>query len=234
MKLRQLEAKLVRWEQRRDIFEKVRTRTMLATWLFLMFCAVSMARSDQTTTALYVGRLATIDQDKAGTISRGADLFIARFVVSVPANNGLRLAGRLDVSSLAAIDPSNLDLSTIRTAEGYLALSWSAHLGSFEVGPALSTGALAPLENGTPIGYQTLYAGGLRLGRGYSWVYALAGKDGAADAAASYQGQGPTRFITAGSLELSRFAVIWDYVSGPGGRKRAGLMFRLPMPGFLQ
>jgi hypothetical protein len=178
--------------------------------------------------ALYGGRLLTVDQDQAGSLTRGADLFALRLIVSAPGPYGLRLGFRGDVTSLGYIDPNSLDLSSIKTAEGYTALSWSTRVAGLDLGPAVMAGALVPVEGAVEWRLAWAYAGGARIGKGRSWAYAVAGKDEAADLACSCSPG--LRGIVAGSIELWRISVQAEFISGPGGRKRVGALVRLPLP----
>jgi hypothetical protein len=186
------------------------------------------AAKSELQSSLYLGTLLTLDQDQGGALHRGKDLVTLRIVAALPLPIGIRFGGRMDMTSLGAIDPANLDLKSLRTIETYGALSWSRKVAGFDVGPAVAAGALIPVEGAVTWRYEALFSGGARLGRGRSWLYLMAGSDGAADAACACTGG--LRFIGAGSIELSRFALIGDFVSGPGGRKRLGALFRLPLP----
>jgi hypothetical protein len=178
--------------------------------------------------SMYAGRMLSVDQDQLGALHRGADLWALRLVGSLELPLGIRLGARGDLTSLSQIDPESLDVTSLRSAEGYVSLSWSRRLAGLEVGPALALGALIPVESGAQWVYQGLFAGGARIGRGRSWAYLMAGSDGAADAASLTSGG--VRFIGAASIEFRRFAAVADWVSGSGGRKRAGVLFRIPTP----
>jgi len=189
--------------------------------------AVAAPAKAEVQSSLYAGRLLTVDQNGAGSYQRGTDLWTLRLVMAVPFPLGIRVAARGDLTSLGQIDPNNLDLASVRTAEGYGAISKSWKVAGFDVGPAIGGGALVPVQASAWV-YQGLVAGGLRIGHGRSWAYAFVGVDGAADAACACDGG--LRFIAPASLEFKRFAAIADFVSGPGGRVRAGVLFRIPMP----
>ena len=178
--------------------------------------------------ALYGGRLLTLDQDQAGSLTRGADLFALRLVVAAPGPYGLRLGFRGDVTSLGYLDPNSLDLSTLKTAEGYTALSWSTRVAGLDLGPAVMAGALVPVEGAVEWRLAMAYAGGARVGRSRSWAYAFVGKDEAADLACSCSPG--LRGIVAASVEIWRVSIQGEFISGPSGRKRVGAMVRLPMP----
>ena len=188
--------------------------------------AAAPARAE-VQSSLYAGRLLTVDQNGAGSYQRGTDLWTLRLVMAVPFPLGIRVAARGDLTSLGQIDPNNLDLTSVRTAEGYGAISKSWKVAGFDVGPAVGGGALVPVQASAWV-YQGLVAGGLRIGHGRSWAYAFVGVDGAADAACACDGG--LRFIAPASVEFKRFAAIADFVSGSGGRVRAGILFRIPMP----
>jgi len=190
--------------------------------------APAPAAKPELETALYLGTLLTLDQDQGGALHRGQDLVTLRLVAALPLPLGIRFGGRMDLTSLGAIDTANLDIKSLRTIETYGALSWSRKVAGFDMGLAVSAGALVPVEGAVEWRYQTLYAGGLRLGRGRSWTYVMAGSDGAADAACACSSG--VRAILAGSVEFHRFALVGDWVSGAGGRRRGGVMFRVPMP----
>ena len=177
--------------------------------------------------ALYAGRLLTVDEDTTGALTRGDDLYALRLIVAVPGPYGLRVGFRGDLTSLSYIDPSSLEVSGLRTAEGYGALSWSARIGGVDMGPALMAGALVPIQDAVSWRIKSAWGGGARFGYGRSWAYALAGRDAAADGDA-YVSQ--MRFIGAASIEVWRISLQGEWVSGPGGRKRAAAMVRIPLP----
>lgn len=188
----------------------------------------------QVQTALYGGTLFSLEQDGAGTLHRGTDLFTLRLTLALPLPGGIRLAGRGDLTSLAALDPSNLNLASVKTVESYGALSWSRPFAGFDLGLAAMAGALIPVENELQWRYQPTYGAGARLGRGRSWLYVLAGHDGASDEACFDQKYGcinEWRAIVAGSIEVGRVALVGDLASGIGGRKRLGVLVRIPMIG---
>jgi hypothetical protein len=151
----------------------------------------------------------------------------------------LRFGLRLDLTSLSYVDPSSIELSGLRTAEGYGALSWSAKALGVTIGGAAFAGALVPVEAGAVTWAQKWgYGGGLRIGldsgplKG-SYVYAFIGKDHASDDLAG-DGASPARLICPFSIEVpiwrSGVAIQGEYISGNGGRGRAGLMVRVPNP----
>jgi hypothetical protein len=117
--------------------------------LLLVLVAVPCYAADAPTPpviALYAGCLLTVDQDQGGTLTRGNDLYALRLVVSALGPYGLWLGFRGDLTSLGYISPDSLDLASVRTAEGYGALSWSAAVKGFAVGPAVVAGALVPVQ----------------------------------------------------------------------------------------
>lgn len=197
-------------------------------WFIAATLAAPVVAQDAPSVALYGGRLLTVDQDQAGSLARGADLFALRLVVSAPGPYGLRLGFRGDVTSLGYIDPNSLDLSSLKTAEGYTALSWSTRFAGLDVGPAVMAGALVPVEGAVEWRLAMAYAGGARIGRGRSWAYAFVGKDEAADLACSCSPG--LRGIVAGSVEIWRVSIQGEWITGPAGRKRVGAMVRLPLP----
>ena len=190
--------------------------------------APALAVKAELQTALYLGTLLTLDQDQGGALHRGQDLVTLRLVAALPLPLGIRFGGRMDLTSLGAIDPSNLDIQSLRTIETYGALSWSRKWAGFDVGAAVAAGALVPVEGTVEWRHESLFAGGFRVGRGRSWAYPMVGKDGAADAACGCEKS--WRFIVPASVEFKRFALIGDLVTGPGGRKRGGVLVRIPMP----
>lgn len=211
-------------------------RTIHAGALLLVLAAPAAAQAPEpkptpypVTTSLYAGRLLTVDQDQAGHLSRGSDLWALRLIVSAKGPAGFRVGFRGDLTSLSYIDPSNLNLAALRSAEGYGALSWSAGLKSgVSFGPALMAGALVPVENRVDWRLAKAYGGGLRVGYGRSWAYMLAAKDEAADLACACSGG--ARGILVGSLEVWRLSLQGEWVSKAGGRKRLGAMVRVPLP----
>lgn len=180
-------------------------------------------------TNLYAGRMVTVEQDNAGRLSRGNDLYSLRLTVAAAGPAGLRLAFRGDITSFAAVDPNAVSLETARSVEGYASLSWTSRTKTFRVGPAVVAGALVPVEAGVvDWRIKGAYAGGLYVGRGRSWVLGLAGIDRAADAACSCSPG--ARAVVAGSLEIWRVSIQGEWISGNGGRKRVGALARLPLP----
>jgi len=179
--------------------------------------------------ALYGGRLMTVQTDGA---TAAKDLFAIRFIAALPLDFGFKLAVRGDMTALGPIDPTNVDIESARSLEGYLALSRSWRLKTLDVGPAVMAGALVPVDAGVTWASRNTYGAGVRLGRGRSWVYALYGKNGAADATCGHScDAGDRRFVFAGSIEFGRVAAFGDYVSGFGGYGRAGFFIRVPLPG---
>lgn len=201
--------------------------------LAALAAAPAIAQDSPTVeTNLYAGRLLVLD-GQHGAQSGGTKLWTVRLTNVIHFKGGLQLGARGDVTALEQIDPTSLNLEAARSLEGYAALSrpWAVG-GGLTVGPALVAGSLVPTgQRGQPT-----YGAGARLGRGRSWLYALYGTNGAADddAQRSWKEDVGPRFIVAGSIEVGRFALVGDLVSGHGGYARLGVLVRVPTPGGAQ
>lgn len=203
---------------------------VLAAFVFALFWAACPAADaaepvPHMTTALYAWKLAVLDRD-GQAYRRGGDLFGGRAIASMDLRGGLHLGLRGDASALSGFDLQNP--GTWRSLEGYGALSRPFAAGSITVGPALMAGALVPVTTAATWSSRPTWGGGVRVGQGWSWLYVLAGKNGAADERAF--GATPMRLLMAGHVELHRVALVGDFVSGPGGFARGGLALRIPIP----
>lgn len=186
------------------------------------------AEAGKVTTQAFAWKLFVIDRD-GEAYRRGGDLFGGRVQASVDLPAGLHFGARGDASALSAdFDFSNP--GTYRTLEGYCAVSRPFGAPRFTYGPAVMGGALVPVSTEAAWSSRATWGGGLRIGHASSWVYLLAGQNGAADERALAGGH-PVRFLGAGHVDLGRFALVGDLVTGPGGFARGGLAFRVPVPG---
>lgn len=176
---------------------------------------------------LFAGWLATVDQNGEGRLQRGADLYALRLVVVADGPAGLRVGFRGDLTALGVIDPSSLDFSRVRTAEGYATVTWPRVFGPVTVGPAVMAGTLIPTQETGARRHLDAFGGGARVGWGSSWLYLLAGRDKAADDACSCS---KGRAVVVGTLERWRMSLQGEWISGPSGRKRLGAMVRIPLP----
>lgn len=183
------------------------------------------------TLELYAGRLVTLQADGTGAIARDQDMYVVRAVVAVPGPFGLRVGFRGDLTSLAYIDPASLDPSSVRTAEGYTALSWSTKVAGVSFGPAVFGGALVPVQDAVEWRMKGAYGGGLRVGAGASWIYAFVGKDKASD---EIGGSSPMRVIVPFQVQVpiwrTGFGVQGEVVTGAGGRWRLAVVAKIPNP----
>jgi len=218
-------------------------RTPTSFWVALALCAAVIGSvltlmcaplegaepAPRVDVALLGWKLFVMDHDGA-SYQRGADLFGGRAVASMDLKAGLHLGLRGDASALSAeFDPvSPSTYGTVRTLEGYGALSRPFAFGAWTAGPAVMVGALVPVSTETSWASKPTAGGGLRIGFGRSWAYVLAGPNGAADERAP--GTSPVRLLVAGQIEWKRFALVGDFVSGPGGFARGGVAYRVPIP----
>lgn len=202
---------------------------ILAAALFTLSCEryAYAGEPGGVTTSLLGWKLVVLDHD--GTAYRkGGDLFGGRVISSMDLKGGLHLGLRGDATALTADDVKNPALW--RSVESYLALSRPFPIGGgFTAGPAVMAGTLMPITTEASWSSRATFGGGLRVSRGRSWAYAMAGPNGAADERAPNAGH-PVRFLGAAQVELGRVALLGDYVSGPGGFARGGLGFRVPVP----
>lgn len=180
--------------------------------------------------ALYGWRQMTWDAEGA-PVTEGGDLWGARAVASMPLKGGMLLGLRADASAMdsgfALESPSSW-----RTVEGYVALSWPRRVGPLTAGPAVMGGAVAPITTEATWAVEPALGGGLRFGAGRSWAYALAGTNKAADQRCPPEVPcaGAGRFMAVVHVEVSRFVIVGDAVTGPGGYQRLGIAFRMPVP----
>lgn len=211
----------------------MKLRYLLPALLLVVSAGLARAAEPEPPSmALFAGRLVTIDQDGTGALTKGDDLYALRLVVAVPGPLGLRVGFRGDLTALSYIDPATLDPTALRTAEGYGAVSWSTKALGVTLGPAVFAGALIPVQDAVEWRMKGAYGGGLRVGLGSSYVYAMVGKDKASDDRAG--GVSPTRLIVPFAVEVP----IWktgiglqgEIVTGVGGRWRAAVMARIPNP----
>lgn len=216
-------------------------RTPRAAWLILAVLALivvavfalscpSLYAAESTpkvSTALFGWKLFVIDRE-GEAYRRGGDLFGGRAIASVDLSGGLHLGLRGDASALSNFDLKNP--GTWRSLEGYAALSRPFGTGPlWTVGPAIMAGALVPVTTEATWSSRSTWGGGVRVSRGRSWGYVLAGRNGAADERSL--GASPMRLLFAGQIEVRRVALVGDAVTGPGGFVRAGVAYRIPIPG---
>lgn len=195
----------------------------------LLGAGTGYAQEEPQYLALYAGRLLTVDIDGSGALTQGQDLYVARMVVAVPGPAGLRFGFRGDLTALSAIDPTSLDPSAVRTAEGYAALSWSAKAKGWSFGPAGFAGALVPVEDAVDWRMKSAYGAGVRVGFGASWAYAFVGKDAASDEVAG-NGTSPMRLVVPFNVQWKFLAGQGEVVTGPGGRLRLAVVVQVPNP----
>lgn len=201
----------------------------LAVLALLASTARAAAQETPVHSALYGGTLVFARQEGQG-YTHDANLFSLRLLSYAPPMWwGVRLAGRGDLTALGFLDPSSLDLDTVRIAEGYAALYRPFGEG-VTFGPAVVGGGLVPMSDALAWRFSSTWGVGGRIGRERSWLYVLVGTDGASDRNVSEEGS-RMRLLVAGSVEWGRTALVGDWVSGEGGRVRAGLMVRIPVPG---
>jgi len=226
------------WQGRAAAGEPGRTAPIL--WVILAAVALSVAScwvmnlsaaepAPSVDVSLLGWKLFVLDHD--GTAyRRGGDLFGGRAIASMDLKAGLHLGLRGDASALSA-DFDLANPGTYRTLEGYGALSRPFAFGRFTAGPALIAGALVPVttdDTAAAWASKPTWGGGARLAIGRSWLYLMAGTNGAADERAP--GASPIRLLLAGQIEWNRVALVADFVSGPGGFARGGIAYRLPIP----